>query len=163
MPIDMRLRPTWAAMRWTSLAVAGVLVTAVSVAVITAHPGRAFAAPTATDASSIQIGWTDSATPGQAFDLTNGANLPLGSHVDSDGTVHTSRIHATYDLSPYLDQHLVSASIFVNGASAADCSVRAIEAWNTKVIAQTPTWADPPKEVTKQDEILTPASFCRTS
>jgi hypothetical protein len=122
----------------------------------------AFAAPPHYGyAPSVQLGYTDSARPNQAYDA-NGVNFPLGSSVEGGGTVHTSRIYATYDIDQFIGKHFISASLNVQEASATDCTKRAIEVWSTKAVDSTPTWKSAPRELVKQDDALTP-EYCPAS
>src|SRR3712207_2766011 len=54
----------------------------------------AIAAPHNVSPPSTHIGWTDSATPGKAYNATEDVNLPVGTWLDDDGVSHTSRVYA---------------------------------------------------------------------
>jgi hypothetical protein len=115
----------------------------------------AHAAPTNTFADSVQIGYTDSATPSVAYDRTEGTDLPLGTRVVS-GRRHTSRVYATYDLAQFRGSTVSAGTLRIREATAADCSKRAIEVWQTLPVSRTPTWRTAPPQLRKLDEILTP-------
>jgi hypothetical protein len=113
------------------------------------------AAPTVTPAPSVQIGYTDSATPRVAYDQTEGTDLPLGTRVVS-GRKHTSRVYATFDLAQFRGSTVIAGTLRIREAAAADCSKRAIEVWQTFPVTRTPTWRTAPPQLRKLDEILTP-------
>src|SRR5262245_24559030 len=113
-------------------------------------------------APSVQIGYTDSVEHKTAFPRTNGVDLPLGARTGDDGTVHLSRVYATYDLSAFVGKHVLGGTVRVRERSAADCTKRAIELWQTKTVSKTPNWDTAPAGLTKLDEILTP-EFCPTA
>ncbi len=119
MPVVHGLRPSSRVVRRLAAALAIVLTAALGVWIIASQPVGAFAAPTTGSASAIQVGWTDSAKPGRPFDAGT-ANQPLGSSVDSSGTVHTSRVYGTYDINQFIGKHFVSASLTINETSALD-------------------------------------------
>jgi hypothetical protein len=133
-----------------ALAAAGIVLPATS----------AQAAPYTLPAPSLQIGYTDSATPGQAYDWAEQVNLPLGSHVDDAGVVHTSRVYATYDLTPLAGKKIVGADLRIREAEVADCTKRAIEVWEVSQIHRTPSWDKAPKANAKLDEITTATTYC---
>jgi hypothetical protein len=115
----------------------------------------AHAAPIVTPAPSVQVGYTDSATPRVAYDRTEGTDLPLGTRVVS-GRKHTSRVYATYDLAQFRGRTVLAGTLRIREATVTDCSKRAIEVWQTLPVGRTPTWRTAPPQVRKLDEILTP-------
>jgi hypothetical protein len=133
------------------------IAAALSLAVVTAvaSGSAAHAAPTVTSADSVQIGYTDSATPRVAYDWTEGTDLPLGTRVVSHRK-HTSRVYATYDLAQFRGSTVIAGTLRIREAAAADCSKRAIEVWQTLPVNRTPTWRTAPPQLRKLDEISTP-------
>jgi hypothetical protein len=113
-------------------------------------------------ALSVQIGYTDSVDHRTAFPWTQGVHLPLGASTGEDGKIHKSRVYATYDLSAFVGKHVLGGTVRVREQSAADCTKRAIELWQTRTVSRTPSWDSAPSEQTKLDEILTP-EFCPTA
>ena len=122
-------------------------------------PAPAVAAPHYLRPGTVQVGYTDSADRHRAFDRTDDVDLPLGSWRDDRGRRHTSRVYATFDLTPLLGKRVHGGSVYIQETSAADCSRRAIEIWRTRTISRTPSWATAPERVRKLDEVLT-TSFC---
>ncbi|MFG1869989.1 hypothetical protein [Micromonospora arborensis] len=120
----------------------------------------AVAAPHYERTTSVQVGWTDSATPKKAYPVDSETDVPLGTWQDSKGKSHTSRVYATYDLSGYEGQKIYGANVLLEERSAADCSKRAVEIWRTKPVTATPTWNRPPPPLAKLGEVLTPVQFC---
>lgn len=135
----------------------GVLALALGAAglVVVSTATPAAAAPHYDSTPSVQIGWTDSANPKTAYPWDE-THMPLGTRVDDNGTSHTSRVYATFDLSSYEDKKIYGAKVFIQEYSAADCGKRAIEIWRTEPVSETPTWRGSPKPLAKLDEILTP-------
>jgi hypothetical protein len=129
---------------------------------VAASGSSAAAAPHGEYVPSVQIGYTDSATPRQAYDWAEGVDMPLGSSLDEAGLLHTSRVYATFDLARYEGKKVTAGWVGIRERSAADCSLRAIEIWRTRAVETTPTWRRPPAPQVKVDEILT-ASFCPAS
>ncbi|GIG88220.1 Ig-like domain-containing protein [Plantactinospora endophytica] len=123
-----------------------------------ATAGAARAAPFNESPPPVQIGYTDSANPGQAYDA-GAEDLPLGSWPDEDGIRHTSRVYATFDLSAFEGRKVYAGSLFIQEDSAADCTKRAIEVWRTRPIGATPSWRRSPAPLVRADEIHT-ADFC---
>ncbi len=132
-----------------------------SVGLAVAGPGVASAAPHHDSPPSVQVGWTDSATPAVAHDAGGEKNLPMGTSIDETGTAHTARVYATFDLSRYEGKTLSGGTVVVEERNAADCTKRAIELWRTKPVGSTPTWAGAPKPIAKLDEIRTPEACPR--
>lgn len=124
--------------------------------------GAAVAAPHWQSAQSVQIGYTDSATPYTGYDRANNVNMPLGARLDEAGRLHKSRVYATFDLTPYLSKRIISATVTIQEVEAADCTKRSIEIWQTRTVQQTPSWARAPKGLVKLDEIHTP-EYCPTT
>ncbi|GAA2468061.1 hypothetical protein [Winogradskya humida] len=151
-----RFRGVFAAGLAVTLGVTGIAVLVTGSA--------ATAAPHYTDPPSIQTGWSDSATPGQAYDDTNDnrTNLPLGTYVDAAGKPHTSRVYATFDLTQFAGKKPYAGTVYVRESDAADCGKRAIEIWRTKPVSSTPAWHAAPRPLAKLDEILTP-EYCPTA
>ncbi|RGC65157.1 hypothetical protein C5N14_29880 [Micromonospora sp. MW-13] len=146
---------------WPRRGLAGLVALTLGVtglAVITTG-GAAAAAPHTETPPSVQVGWTDSATPAKAYNLAEQVNLPLGTRLDEDGVSHTSRVYATFDLSQFEGRKIYDGKVFVTEYSAADCTKRAVEIWRTKPVGTTPTWNRRPAPLTKLDEVLTP-NFC---
>lgn len=138
------------------LSVAGTAATIVT----TATP--AAAAPHGANPTPVQIGWTDSSTPRQAYPWTEGVHMPLGTWTTEDGTSHTSRIYATFDLARFQGKTVYGGQLGIRENSAADCTKRAIEVWRTKAVEAPTTWRSAPAPLAKLDEILTP-EFCPTA
>ena len=149
MGVFTRTRVLVAAVTTLSLTMAGLVV-------LTAGP--ALAAPHFATPPSVQLGWSDSARPRRGVDAGE-ANLPLGSHLDEKGRRHTSRVYATFDLGQFTSTRVISARVFMREIQVTDCSKRAIEVWSTKSVGSTPSWDEAPRELVKQDELLTP-EFC---
>jgi hypothetical protein len=93
----------------------------------------------------VQVGYTDSATPRKAYDFTN-ADAPLGSWRNEKGVKHTSRLYATFDLSPYADADVTAGLLTFQESSATDCAKRAVEVWETDPVTATPTWRNAPAQ-----------------
>jgi hypothetical protein len=136
-----------------TLGVAGLVAT---------NGNPAAASPSSEYATSVQIGYTDAANPGTPYRWPVGAHVPIGSKVDDTGVMHTTRVYATFDLTPYKGKHFISSTLRFKEAAAADCSKRAIEIWRTKPVDATPTWDSAPAEIAKVDEELTP-EYCPTA
>ncbi|MEV4755345.1 hypothetical protein AB0J86_09560 [Micromonospora sp. NPDC049559] len=117
--------------------------------------GAAVASGHFDSAPSVQIGWTDSATPSTPYGWTEGVNMPLGTSTDGTGGSHTSRVYATFDLTQFQDAKIYGGTVFIQESSAADCTKRAIEIWRTEPVGETPSWNRAPQEIAKLDEILT--------
>lgn len=115
----------------------------------------AHAAPHFVNASSVQIGYTDSATPSQAYDEAERVSMPIGTRIDESGAVHTSRVYATFDLRQFAGKHIFSGKVHFREAEVVDCTKRAIEIWETQQIRQTPSWRKAPKAKAKLDELRT--------
>ncbi|MCX5068107.1 hypothetical protein OOJ91_19885 [Micromonospora lupini] len=120
----------------------------------------AVAAPHYDDPPSVQVGWTDSATPKKAYPTDGTTNVPLGTWQDAAGKSHTSRVYATFDLSAYEGKKIYGGKVFVEERTVADCGKRAVEIWRTKPVTATPTWNRAPEPLTKLGEVLTPVQFC---
>ncbi|MET8279860.1 hypothetical protein [Micromonospora sp. NPDC005174] len=125
-----------------------------------ATASAAVAAPHYDDPPSVQVGWTDSATPKKAYPADGNTNLPLGTWQDAAGRSHTSRVYATFDLSAYEGKKIYGGKVFVEERTVADCSKRAVEIWRTKPVTATPTWNRAPEPLAKLGEVLTPVQFC---
>jgi hypothetical protein len=144
--------------RSRALAIASLLLTTTGLTVI-ATGAPASAAPHNATATSVQIGYTDSADPRKAFDWTEQVDMPLGTWADDAGGAHTSRVYATFDLTQFDGAKVSGGLLAITERRAADCSKRAIELWQTRTVRETPTWRSAPRELRKLDEILTP-EFC---
>ncbi|SMD25984.1 hypothetical protein [Kibdelosporangium aridum] len=114
--------------------------------------GTASAAPHYLSPPSVQIGYADSATPDVAYDLTEWQHMPLGAWRDEQGGEHVSRVYATFDLSGFAGADVLGGSMGIREASAADCTKRAIEVWQTTPVTATPTWHTRPTGLRKLDE-----------
>ncbi|MEE6262844.1 hypothetical protein [Plantactinospora sonchi] len=125
---------------------------------VVAVAGSAEAAPSYGGAPSVQVGYTDSANPGQAYDAGE-AELPLGTWPDGDGTPHTSRVYATFDLSGFEGKKVYGGALRFREDTVADCSKRAIEIWRTRPIEATPSWRQAPTPLVKVSEIHT-TDYC---
>lgn len=145
--------------RWlrSAATLASVLVVTGSAVLVTGE--AAVAAPHFKQAPSVQIGYTDSADDKTAYDWAAGVNLPVGAWQDDAGRTHLSRVYATFDIRQFTGKRILGGVVRFREYAAADCSKRAIEIWWTKTVNKTPTWATPPDELQKLDEILTP-EFC---
>jgi hypothetical protein len=93
----------------------------------------------------VAVAYTDSANPAQSYPDPRG-DLPLGAWTDAAGTTHVSRVYATFDLSGYTGEKLLTATAFVQVAQGTDCSAGDIQVWQTALPDQTPTWAQAPAE-----------------
>ncbi|MDG4778045.1 hypothetical protein O7614_32160 [Micromonospora sp. WMMD961] len=120
----------------------------------------ATAAPHLDGPPSVQVGWTDSATPKKAYPVDSTTDVPLGTWQDDKGKSHTSRVYATFDLSAYEGKKIYGGKVFLEERSVADCSKRAVEIWRTKPVTTTPTWNRAPAPLAKLGEVLTPVQFC---
>ncbi|MFI6239152.1 hypothetical protein ACIBEF_04660 [Micromonospora sp. NPDC050795] len=120
----------------------------------------ATAAPHLDGPPSVQVGWTDSATPKKAYPVDSNTNVPLGTWQDDKGKSHTSRVYATFDLAAYEGKKIYGGTVFVEERTVADCSKRAVEIWRTKPVTTTPTWNRAPEPLAKLGEVLTPVQFC---
>ncbi|MEV4495123.1 hypothetical protein AB0J84_05400 [Micromonospora arborensis] len=125
-----------------------------------ATASTAVAAPHYDGTPTVQIGWTDSATPKKAYPTDGQTSLPLGTWQDDAGKSHTSRVYVTFDLSAYEGKKIYSGKVFVDEDSVADCGKRAVEIWRTKPVTTTPTWNRPPAPIVKVAEDLTPTQYC---
>ncbi|HYN92651.1 MAG TPA: hypothetical protein VES42_02235 [Pilimelia sp.] len=133
------------------------LLTAAGLVATAAAP--AAAAPHNESPPSVQLGYTDSATPTQAHDAGDETNQPLGTRVDDAGVAHTSRVYATFDLSRFEHRRVIGGKVFVRERNAADCTKRAVEIWRTKAVTATPTWRRAPAPLAKLAEV-TAAGSC---
>ncbi|WP_144119879.1 hypothetical protein [Catellatospora sichuanensis] len=115
----------------------------------------AAAAPHYERAEVHQLGYTDSADPKTAFDAGGQVNLPIGARTAEDGTVHRSRVYATFDLDRFHGKRILGGTVAIRERDVADCSKRAIELWHTKAVNKTPSWHQAPDPLSKLDEILT--------
>ncbi|WP_117212696.1 hypothetical protein [Allorhizocola rhizosphaerae] len=141
----------------TALGLAALLA-ATGITVLSAG-STAHAAPHYFTAPSIQIGHTDSATPDQAYDWVRDVNMPIGSRTDESGSVHTSRVYATFDLTQLHGKRIVAGKLLMRETEVSDCTKRAIEVWRTHQIHRTPSWDKAPKPTDRLDEIRT-AQYC---
>ncbi|GAA2351574.1 hypothetical protein Cme02nite_25080 [Catellatospora methionotrophica] len=141
---------------------AAVLAAAVGMGGLAVAGTPAAAAPHYDNAPSVQVGYTDAATPRSAYDTAEGVHMPLGSSVDAAGVTHTSRVYATFDLARLRGSRFLGSTLRIREFSAADCGKRAIELWRTEQIGRTPSWRRAPAEIAKVDEILTP-EYCPTA
>ncbi|MGC4762805.1 hypothetical protein ACLQ20_08120 [Micromonospora sp. DT46] len=150
--------PSTVIVTWPRRGLIGALALTLGVSgiALVATGSPAVAAPHYESAPSIQIGWTDSATPRKAYGWNDETHMPLGTSVDDAGVSHTSRVYATFDLSAYEGRKIYGGTVFIEEYSAADCGKRAIEIWRTKPVSTTPTWNSAPEPLTKLDEVLTP-------
>lgn len=122
-------------------------------------PAPAMAAPHYQSPPSVQVGYTDKATPRTAYDHTPEHDLPLGAWQDEAGAKHVSRVYATFDVSQFAGRPVIGGTIYVQEHTAADCTKRAIEVWQTAPVSATPSWANAPRRIRKLDEITT-VGFC---
>lgn len=120
--------------------------------------GAAAAAPHYGSPPSVQIGYTDSATPRKAYDLAE-VDPPLGSWRNQKGVKRTSRVYATFDLSSYADKNVTGGLLTIEEQTATDCTKRAIEVWETAPVTATPTWRTAPAPLRLLDDIRT-ATYC---
>jgi hypothetical protein len=110
--------------------------------------------PVYNDLQPTSFAYTDSAHPGKSFTNPDWhTNLPVG----TSATGSTSRVYATFDLSPYVGKHIVVAHFFSEYTSLANCSKTAAEVWQTATPERKITWDKAPAEVTK---IGAPAFAC---
>lgn len=145
MAVSIRRRGLTAALAVTMGAGLAVLGTAAPAA----------AAPHYQQAQSHQIGYTDSADEDTAFEAGGQVNLPIGARTAEDGTVHRSRVYATFDLEQFHGKRILGGTVAVRERDVVDCSKRAIEVWQTKAVNKTPSWRKAPEPLSKLDEILT--------
>src|SRR5690349_10948696 len=92
------------------------LTVSVTVAAVIGTGSAAFAAPYYDRPPSVQIGWTDAATPGTPYnyDARDRTDLPIGTWKDGQGGTHTTRVYATFDLSAYEGKKVYGGSVFVD-------------------------------------------------
>jgi hypothetical protein len=121
-----------------ALAAAGTILTTTGVA--------ASAAPTYDNATAVQVGWTDSATPKAVYPADIHTDLPLGTTTGADGVTHTTRVYATFDVTAFRGTHVTAAHVFVTEDRVADCGKRVIELWQTDVMNKAPAWNAAPAE-----------------
>lgn len=129
-----------------------------SALVVVAVAGSSRAAPFFESAPSVQVGYTDSANPRQAYDAAE-EELPLGTWPDSDGTPHISRVYATFDLSGFEGRKVYGGSLRFREDTVLDCTKRAIEVWRTRPIEATPSWRRAPAPLAKVAETHT-TDYC---
>lgn len=107
-------------------------------------------------APAVQIGWADSATPAKAHTIdstsTDVPDLPVGTRTDKSGTVHTTRVFATFDLSGLEGTKAYGGTLSLYDADAAHCAGRDIEVWQTAAVSTTPKWNRLPAEQAKLAE-----------
>lgn len=132
------------------------VVLSMALAALGLGAGTAGAAPHYRTAPSVQTGYTDSATPHTAYDLTNEQDMPLGAWRDDRGRKHVSRVYATFDLSGFAGADVLGGTLAIEEAGAADCTKRAIEVWQTAPVTRTPSWHTRPAPVRKLDETRNP-------
>jgi hypothetical protein len=111
------------------------------------------AAPHYENPQSVQVGYTDKATPRTAYDVTVEQDMPLGARQDDAGTTHVSRVYATFDVSRFVGRPVRGATVRIQEHSAADCTRRAIEVWQTVPVGATPTWTTRPSKIRKLDDL----------
>jgi hypothetical protein len=101
-----------------------------------------------------RVSWsyTDSRAPGASHVDPTG-DVPLGAWSDRHGRTHLSRVYATFDLTGLAGKHVFSAEALTGESRATDCDHRQIEVWRTADRPARPTWAHPPRELTKLDTI----------
>ncbi len=122
---------------------AAVSLASTAVGAVSIAPA-ASAAPTGAVATLQSIAYTDSAHAGKSYESPDWqkTNLPVGT---TDGS--TSRVYATFDLSPFLGTHLVSASLFGQAAAETDCTTAAAEIWTTDTPDGKISWHKAPAEL----------------
>ncbi|MBP2330992.1 hypothetical protein JOF56_011377 [Kibdelosporangium banguiense] len=121
---------------------AGIMI--VSGVVLTAAVVPAAATGYSTIASG-SWAYVDSAAPRTSFVNPQG-NAPVGAQVFASGTVHKFKSYVTFDLASLRGTRVVSATLFTNEVTVADCSTElATQAWLT-ASKRTPTWAAQPAE-----------------
>jgi hypothetical protein len=135
-----------------------LVVLAMTLATLGLGAGSAGAAPHFQTPPSVQVGYTDSATPHSAYDVAD-QDVPLGARRDDRGRKHVSRVYATFDLTAFAATNVLGGTLAIEETGAADCTKRAIEVWQTKSVTRTPTWRHAPAEVRKLDEIRT-STYC---
>src|SRR5689334_5697852 len=75
-------------------------------------PGSAVATPPHFQVPpSVQVGYTDLATPQTAYDLTTQSELPLGASQDGSRRTHVSRIYATFDLTQFAGTRVIGGTV----------------------------------------------------
>jgi len=134
-----------------------LVVLAMTLAALGLGAGSAGAAPHFQSPPSVQIGYTDSATPHTAYDVAD-QDVPLGARLDDQGRKHVSRVYATFDLTGLAAANILGGTLVIAETGAADCTKRAIEVWQTRSVTRTPTWRHAPAEVRKVGENRTVTS-----
>jgi hypothetical protein len=108
-------------------------------AALPAAAGKTFAS-----APLLSLAYTDSGNTDTTY-ANPTSDVPLGAWLDPAGTLHTSRVYGTFDISAFSSKEIPSAYLYVRESKASDCQDRAIQVWTT-ADASSPTWADPPDE-----------------
>lgn len=128
-----------------------MLVVGLSVLGLVALTGPA-SASTTTTIGATSWAYVDSATPHTSF-VNPAGNAPVGTTTDAAGVDHTTKSYFTVDLTPFLGNHLLSADMFADETSMADCTTsRDTQVWLTAPTRK-PTWADQPAELTQLSEL----------
>jgi hypothetical protein len=129
----------------------------VTVAVLALFAGGVVAVATATPASAgttvgsaNRMSWTytDSLKPLTSHKIAASDAVPLGSWHDKQNRAHTSRAYGSFDISGFSGKHVSAFNLGFTDSSWEKCERRSIEVWATAHSAK-PTWAHPPKELTK--------------
>lgn len=122
-------------------------------------PGQAAAAPHAENPPAVQIGYTDLMNPRAAYDVTGQQDVPLGVwRGGASPWPHLSRVYATFDLTRLIGRPITGGTVQFRESAATDCTKRAIEIWQTRVIDRTPSWLTAPAELRRLDQKQTAES-----
>ena len=136
-------------LRTTKARVAAVAAAALASAAMSSFSlaAPASADPVFNDLRPISYAYTDSAHPGKSYmNPDSHTDLPVGA-IAADGG--TSRVYATFDLTPYVGKHVVVAHLFGDVNSAVDCTKTAAEVWQTATPGKSVAWDKAPAEIAK--------------
>ncbi|WP_158842892.1 hypothetical protein [Saccharothrix deserti] len=83
-----------------------------------------------------------------------GTDAPVGAWRDAEGKYHVSKAYFTFDLTPFRNATVFTAQVHTSESAVTDCTKpRATELWHTPV-AEHPTFANQPKELSRQRPLL---------
>ncbi|WP_207128991.1 hypothetical protein [Actinocatenispora comari] len=98
------------------------------------------------DQPRVSWSYTDSAAPDtNHVDPTD--DVPLGAWQDDAGTIHRSRVYASFDISGLAGRHVIVAHLYARESAATDCAERQIEVWRTADGPPSPTWSKAPQAI----------------
>lgn len=130
-------------------------LTLAALGTVVASPA-ASAAPHIGRTSIIQLGYTDQATPRQAYGPEGG--IPVGTWLD--GGSHTSRAYVTFDLSTLKGQKIYGGRLFLAEDDSTPCGNRAYEISQVEPVNRTPTWNRAPARLATIHEVRDPTTTC---